>query len=82
MGGFLTLVGLHSMPWYVLQGERKWSQSPHHVLFNVLATAEPEHLHYDTNYSISLVDSNKEKNLYRKNILSSEYACCLFYPCH
>jgi hypothetical protein len=38
-----------------LQGAWKESQSPHHVaVFYVSTTAEPNYLHYDIDYSISL----------------------------
>ncbi len=45
----------------------------------LLTIAEPGHLHQDTDYFISLVflTQMRKKNLYRENILSSEYACCL-----
>ncbi len=44
-----------------------------------LTTAEPGHLHQDTDYFYfsSGFDSDEDKNLYRENILSDEYACCL-----
>ncbi len=44
----------------------------------LLTTAEPGHLHQNTDYFhfSSIFDSNEDKNLYRENTLSNEYACC------
>ncbi len=44
-----------------------------------LTTAEPGCVHQDTDYFCfsSVFDSNEDKNLYRENILSNEYVCCL-----
>ena len=49
----------------------------------LLTIAEPGHLHKDTDYFISLVflTQMRKENLCRKKDFSSEYVCCLIYPC-
>ncbi len=49
----------------------------------LLTIAEPGHLHQDTDYLISLVflTQMRKENICRKKIVSSEYVCCLIYPC-